>query len=186
MTEVIAGRVDYYFCADRRLRSPISHDGRLLASRYSPMRASTMPDVTTTLEAGYPDLDYTFWIGVFAERAGGDRRKLNSGTCRSGGVQAPARQGQAGCAWASRPIAASRPQPSVLRPKERDLRDIATFAKAAGAYKPTLIDGYTASGKLPDSRPVIDGSLFRASGRLAGVKSRSWSRSRRTPSPADC
>jgi tripartite-type tricarboxylate transporter receptor subunit TctC len=24
-----------------------------------------MPGLTTTLEAGYPDSDYTFWIGVF-------------------------------------------------------------------------------------------------------------------------
>jgi tripartite-type tricarboxylate transporter receptor subunit TctC len=24
-----------------------------------------MPELTTTLEAGYPDSDYTFWIGVF-------------------------------------------------------------------------------------------------------------------------
>jgi len=24
-----------------------------------------MPELTTTLEAGYPNSDYTFWIGVF-------------------------------------------------------------------------------------------------------------------------
>jgi tripartite-type tricarboxylate transporter receptor subunit TctC len=65
LTEVIAGRVDYYFCP---IATALPHirDGRLLGLAVSsPMRASTMPDLTTTLEAGYPDSDYTFWIGVF-------------------------------------------------------------------------------------------------------------------------
>jgi tripartite-type tricarboxylate transporter receptor subunit TctC len=65
LTEVIAGRVDYYFCP---IATALPHirDGRLLGLAVSsPMRASTMPELTTTLEAGYPDSDYTFWIGVF-------------------------------------------------------------------------------------------------------------------------
>jgi tripartite-type tricarboxylate transporter receptor subunit TctC len=65
LTEVIAGRVDYYFCP---IATALPHirDGRLLGLAVSsPMRASTMPGLTTTLEAGYPDSDYTFWIGVF-------------------------------------------------------------------------------------------------------------------------
>ena len=33
-------------------------------SRSSPKRALALPDVPTTLEAGFPDSDYTFWIGV--------------------------------------------------------------------------------------------------------------------------
>ena len=32
----------------------------------SPTRAPTLPDVPTTLEAGYPNSAYRFWIGVFA------------------------------------------------------------------------------------------------------------------------
>ena len=28
-------------------------------------RASALPDVPTTLESGYPDSDYTFWMGIF-------------------------------------------------------------------------------------------------------------------------
>jgi tripartite-type tricarboxylate transporter receptor subunit TctC len=65
LTEVIAGRVDYYFCP---IATALPHirDGRLLGLAVSsPTRASTMPELTTTLEAGYPDSDYTFWIGVF-------------------------------------------------------------------------------------------------------------------------
>ena len=66
LTEVIAGRVEYYFCP---IATALPHirDGRLLALAVSsPQRASALPDVPTTLESGFPDSDYTFWIGVFA------------------------------------------------------------------------------------------------------------------------
>jgi tripartite-type tricarboxylate transporter receptor subunit TctC len=66
LTEVIAGRVDYYFCP---IATALPHirDGRLLGLAVSsPQRASALPDLPSTLEAGYPDSDYMFWIGVFA------------------------------------------------------------------------------------------------------------------------
>ena len=66
LTEVIAGRVEYYFCP---IATALPHirDGKLLGLAVSsPKRASALPDVPTTLEAGYADSDYTFWIGVFA------------------------------------------------------------------------------------------------------------------------
>jgi tripartite-type tricarboxylate transporter receptor subunit TctC len=66
LTEVIAGRVDYYFCP---IATALPHirDGRLLGLAVSsPQRASALPDVPTTLESGFPDSDYTFWIGIFA------------------------------------------------------------------------------------------------------------------------
>jgi tripartite-type tricarboxylate transporter receptor subunit TctC len=66
LTEVIAGRVDYYFCP---IATALPHirDGRLLALAVSsPQRASALPDVPTTLESGFADSDYTFWIGMFA------------------------------------------------------------------------------------------------------------------------
>ena len=66
LTEVIAGRVEYYFCP---IATALPHirDGRLLGLAVSsPKRASALPEVPTTLEAGYADSDYTFWIGVFA------------------------------------------------------------------------------------------------------------------------
>jgi tripartite-type tricarboxylate transporter receptor subunit TctC len=41
-------------------------DGRLLALAVStPTRASALPDVPTSIEAGYPDSDYTIWYGAF-------------------------------------------------------------------------------------------------------------------------
>jgi tripartite-type tricarboxylate transporter receptor subunit TctC len=66
LTEVIAGRVEYYFCP---IATALPHirDGRLLGLAVSsPKRASALPDVPTTLEAGFADSDYTFWIGIFA------------------------------------------------------------------------------------------------------------------------
>jgi tripartite-type tricarboxylate transporter receptor subunit TctC len=66
LTEVIAGRVDYYFCPISTAL-PLIRDGRLLALAVSsPMRAVSLPEVPTTLESGFPDSDYTFWIGTFA------------------------------------------------------------------------------------------------------------------------
>ena len=66
LNEVIAGRVDFYF-------SPIApalphiRDGRLRAlAMGSAKRAAILPDVPTTVEAGFADSDYNFWIGLFA------------------------------------------------------------------------------------------------------------------------
>jgi tripartite-type tricarboxylate transporter receptor subunit TctC len=65
LTEIIAGRVDYYFCP---IATAMPHvkDGRLLGLAISsPARATALPDIPTTLELGYPDSDYTFWMGIF-------------------------------------------------------------------------------------------------------------------------
>ena len=41
-------------------------DGKLRAlAAGSPKRSSLFPDLPTTIEAGYPDSDYNFWIGLF-------------------------------------------------------------------------------------------------------------------------
>jgi tripartite-type tricarboxylate transporter receptor subunit TctC len=64
-TEVMTGRVDFVFGA---LASalPFIRDGKLLALAVStPKRTSSLPDVPTTVEAGYPNSDYTFWVAVF-------------------------------------------------------------------------------------------------------------------------
>jgi tripartite-type tricarboxylate transporter receptor subunit TctC len=66
LTEVMTGRVDAYY-------APVSaalefiRAGKLVALSVSSMqRSSALPDVPTTLEAGYPKSDLNFWIGVFA------------------------------------------------------------------------------------------------------------------------
>ncbi len=66
VSEVLAGRLDFYF-------SPISpvighiKEGRLLALAVgSPRRATALPDVPTTAEAGVPGSEFNFWIGMMA------------------------------------------------------------------------------------------------------------------------
>jgi tripartite-type tricarboxylate transporter receptor subunit TctC len=64
LSEVIAGRVDYYFCP---IATALPHirSGKLLALAVSSRtRAPQLPDVPTTLEAGFPDSDYTLWVGI--------------------------------------------------------------------------------------------------------------------------
>jgi tripartite-type tricarboxylate transporter receptor subunit TctC len=65
LTEVIAGRLDFYFAP---LLNSITflREGALQALAVSgSQRASALPDVPTTVEAGYPNSEYNFWAGVF-------------------------------------------------------------------------------------------------------------------------
>ena len=65
LTDLLGGRIDFYFCPISTAL-PLIRDGRLTALAIStPTRAPELPDVPTTLEAGYPDSDYTVWYGVF-------------------------------------------------------------------------------------------------------------------------
>jgi tripartite-type tricarboxylate transporter receptor subunit TctC len=64
LTEVLTGRVDYYFCPVISVLQFIK-DGKLLAlAAGSTKRSSALPDVPTTLEAGIPNSDYNFWVGM--------------------------------------------------------------------------------------------------------------------------
>jgi tripartite-type tricarboxylate transporter receptor subunit TctC len=65
MTEVIAGRSDYYF-SPLVNALPLMNDGQLQALAVSnSTRASALPDIPTTVQAGYPNSEYNFWAGIF-------------------------------------------------------------------------------------------------------------------------
>src|SRR5215470_4226339 len=65
LTEVMTGRIDFYF-SPITPALPLIRDGQLLALAVSSTkRASALPDVPTTVEAGYPNSDFDFWIGMF-------------------------------------------------------------------------------------------------------------------------
>jgi len=65
LADVLAGRIDFYYCPISTA-IPLVRDGRLVALAAStPTRADALPEVPTSLEAGYPDSDYTVWYGVF-------------------------------------------------------------------------------------------------------------------------
>ena len=64
--EVVGGRVDFA-CMGVSSALPLIRDGQLAALAVStPRRSSALPDVPTTIEAGFKDSDYTFWNGLFA------------------------------------------------------------------------------------------------------------------------
>jgi tripartite-type tricarboxylate transporter receptor subunit TctC len=68
LTEIIADRMDYY-CSPIDACIELIKDGRISALAVSSAtRASAIPDVPTTVEAGYPDSGYEFWIGAFLPR----------------------------------------------------------------------------------------------------------------------
>ena len=66
VTEVMAGRVDYYFSPIAPVIGQI-RSGQLVALAVgSPRRSSALPDVPTTAEAGVPGSEFNFWIGMMA------------------------------------------------------------------------------------------------------------------------
>jgi tripartite-type tricarboxylate transporter receptor subunit TctC len=66
MTEVLAGRAEFYF-SPIGTALPFIREGKLLGLVVSgAKRAPELPEVPTTSEAGFRDADYTFWMGMFA------------------------------------------------------------------------------------------------------------------------
>jgi tripartite-type tricarboxylate transporter receptor subunit TctC len=65
VTEVMTGRVDYYFCPVNAA-IPFLREGKLLGLAVgSTKRSVALPDMPTTLELGIPNSDYNFWVGMF-------------------------------------------------------------------------------------------------------------------------
>jgi tripartite-type tricarboxylate transporter receptor subunit TctC len=69
LLDVAAGRVDFFF-------TPVIPALALIQERKieplvvsSTSRSSLLPNVPTTVEAGYPDSSYDFWIGIFVPSA---------------------------------------------------------------------------------------------------------------------
>jgi tripartite-type tricarboxylate transporter receptor subunit TctC len=66
LTEVMTGRVDAYYAP---LSSALEfiRSGKLVALSVSSIqRSAALPDIPTSVEAGYPNSDLNFWIGIFA------------------------------------------------------------------------------------------------------------------------
>ncbi len=65
LADVLGGRVDFYFCPISTAL-PFIADGRVVALAVSTARrAFELPNIPTTLEAGYAKSDVTVWYGVF-------------------------------------------------------------------------------------------------------------------------
>jgi tripartite-type tricarboxylate transporter receptor subunit TctC len=64
LTEVVAGRADCYFALifqAHKMRASGKVDAHAVSG---PARSSLMPELPTTVQAGYPDSDYNFWVGA--------------------------------------------------------------------------------------------------------------------------
>ena len=65
LTEVMAGRIDYYFLPIAPAL-PLIKDGKVAALAVSSeKRAPSLPEVPTVIEIGLPGAVYAFWNGVF-------------------------------------------------------------------------------------------------------------------------
>jgi tripartite-type tricarboxylate transporter receptor subunit TctC len=69
MTETATGRIDFFF-APMSASLPLIKDGRLQAlAMGTAQRSPLLPDVPTTVEAGYPQSDYVFWVALLVPAA---------------------------------------------------------------------------------------------------------------------
>lgn len=66
LSEIMAGRIDYYFCPINTAL-PFIRDGKVKALAVNtPKRVAALPDLPSTLEAGFAESDYSVWVGVLA------------------------------------------------------------------------------------------------------------------------
>ncbi|CAM4081562.1 LacI family transcriptional regulator [Bordetella tumbae] len=66
VTEVLAGRVDYYFSPIAPVIGQIKEKRLLPLAVGSADRSAALPDVPTVIEAGVPGAQFNFWIGMLA------------------------------------------------------------------------------------------------------------------------
>lgn len=66
LTELMAGRLDYYFIPLAPAVGLISQGKVLPLAVSTPKRAALLPDVPSIAEAGYPSAEYLFWGGLSA------------------------------------------------------------------------------------------------------------------------
>lgn len=65
LADVIAGRVEYYFCPITAALAQVK-SGKVTALAVStPKRSAMLPDVPTSIEAGFPKSDYVLWVGMW-------------------------------------------------------------------------------------------------------------------------
>jgi tripartite-type tricarboxylate transporter receptor subunit TctC len=66
LREVMSGRVNFYFIPLPPARGLIAGKKVDALAVSSAKRAKALPNVPSTVEAGFPNSEYNFWIGMFA------------------------------------------------------------------------------------------------------------------------
>ncbi len=132
LTEVMAGRIDYYFLPLAPALALIK-DGKVTALAVSSdKRAPALPDVPTTAEAGLPKAAYAFWNGVFvpAKTPPDIVKRLHAETEKA--IADPGVKDRL-AKLAIQPLPMTQPEFDAYF--KADVRDTDTLAKAAGIEK---------------------------------------------------
>lgn len=66
LTEVMAGRIDYYFIPLAAAASALGSGKLNILAVSSLKRVALLPDVPSIAEAGYPKAEFNFWVGLSA------------------------------------------------------------------------------------------------------------------------
>jgi tripartite-type tricarboxylate transporter receptor subunit TctC len=66
LTEVMAGRIDYYFIPLAAAASALGSGKLTVLAVSSPQRAALLPEAPSIVEAGYPKAVFRFWVGLSA------------------------------------------------------------------------------------------------------------------------
>ena len=69
LTGVMSGDCDFYFVPLPPARGPVQAGKLAILAVSGSKRSSALPDVPTTVEAGFPNSDYDFWVGFWAPAA---------------------------------------------------------------------------------------------------------------------
>jgi tripartite-type tricarboxylate transporter receptor subunit TctC len=129
LAAVMSGDCDFYFLPVAPARGLVAGGKLAILAVSGSQRSSQLPDIPTTVEAGFPNSEYDFWVGLWAPkntpRAIVDR--LNAETVKA--LQNPAVKAKlANIAGEPMPMTAAQYDDFVS--KEIDLNT--TLAKAAG------------------------------------------------------
>jgi tripartite-type tricarboxylate transporter receptor subunit TctC len=129
LNDVIAGRVEYYFCPITAALAQVKA-GKVKALAVStPKRSAMLPDVPTTVEAGFPKSDYVLWVGMWlpAKTPQPIVQKLHAATVKAlGDPEVKERLARLG----ADPMPMSMPEFEAFMRSEVD--DAIRIAKAAG------------------------------------------------------
>ena len=63
--DVVAGRVEFYFCPITAALALVKGNKVQALAVSTPKRSPALPEVPTTVEAGFPKSDYVLWVGMW-------------------------------------------------------------------------------------------------------------------------
>ena len=66
VTSVMSGETDFYFIPLPAARGPVATGKLAILAVSGSQRSASLPDVPTTVEAGFPNSEYDFWVGFWA------------------------------------------------------------------------------------------------------------------------